>query len=85
MEVLLLADKSGFRKGCSYIDNAFTLNQIIEKRREFNMEMHIGFIDLEKAFDRVNKGKLLKILNKSSYPKHLINILEIIYIYIYWG
>jgi hypothetical protein len=46
-----------------------------KKRREFNMEKHIDFIDLEKAFDRVNRGKLWEILDKRGYPKHLINIL----------
>jgi hypothetical protein len=39
------------------------------------METHIDFIDLEKAFDRVNRGKLWEILDKRGDPKHLINIL----------
>jgi sorting nexin-29 len=56
-EVILLENLSGFRKGRSCIDNIFALNQITEKRREFNLEMHIAFIDLEKAFDRINRRK----------------------------
>jgi hypothetical protein len=74
-EAILLENQSGFRKGHSCIDNVFALNQIIEKRREFNLEMHIAFIDLEKAFDRINRSKLWEILDKRGYPKHLINIL----------
>jgi hypothetical protein len=74
-EAILLENQSGFRKGRSCIDNVFALNQIIEKRREFNLKMHIAFIDLEKAFDRINRSKLWEILDKRGYPKHLINIL----------
>jgi hypothetical protein len=37
--------------------------------------MHIAFIGLEKAFDRINRSKLWEILDKRGYPKHLINIL----------
>jgi hypothetical protein len=36
------------------------------------METHIDFIDLEKAFDSVNRGKLWESLGKRGYPKHLI-------------
>jgi hypothetical protein len=50
-----------------------------KKRREFNLETHIAFIDLEKAFNRINRSKLWEILDKRGYPKHLINILINIY------
>jgi hypothetical protein len=58
--------QSGFRKGRSCTDNIFTLNQIIEKRREFNVETHFGFTHLEKkTFYRVNRRFCIKeaILN----------------------
>jgi hypothetical protein len=29
-----------------------------KKRREFNPETHMAFLDLEKAFDRVNRNQL---------------------------
>jgi hypothetical protein len=32
------------------------------KRREYNLEMHLLFIDYEKAFDNVNREKLFQIL-----------------------
>jgi retron-type reverse transcriptase len=37
--------------------------------------MHIAFIDLEKAFDRINRSKLWEILDKRGHPKYLINFL----------
>jgi hypothetical protein len=73
--VILLENQSGFRRGRSCIDNVFALNQIIEKRREFNLETHIAFTDLEKALDRIHKSKVWETLDKRGYPKHLINIL----------
>jgi sorting nexin-29 len=57
-EAILLEEQSGFRRGRSCIDNVFTLKQTVEKRREFNLETHIAFLDLGKAFDRVNRNQL---------------------------
>jgi sorting nexin-29 len=53
-DVLLLEEQKGFRKGRSCTDDIFTIRQIIETRRKFNVETHIAFIDYEKAFDRAN-------------------------------
>jgi TusA-related sulfurtransferase len=36
------------------------------------METHIAFVDLEKAFDRVNKTKILEILQDDSIPQQII-------------
>lgn len=76
---LLLEEQSGFRQGRSCTDNVFTINQIIEKRREFNLETHIAFIDYEKAFDRVNRELLWQILQKRGYPLHLIEVIKSLY------
>jgi hypothetical protein len=43
-ELLILEDQSGFRMGRSCADNVFTMSQIIEKRREFNMKKRIGLL-----------------------------------------
>ena len=53
-EAILFEEQNGFRIGRSCINNVFTIKQTIEKRRELNLETHIAFLDLEKAFDRVN-------------------------------
>jgi sorting nexin-29 len=53
-EAILREERNGFRIGRSCIDNVFTIKQTREKTREFNLETHIAFLDLEKAFDRVN-------------------------------
>jgi len=50
-EVFMTETQNGFRKGRSCTDSTFCLKLLIEKRREFNLETHLLFIDYEKAFD----------------------------------
>ena len=59
-----------------YYDNVFSIKQTIEKRREFNLETHIAFLDLEKAFDRVNRNQLWQIFNKRGMHYHLIEVIK---------
>ena len=47
------------RKGRSCTDPKFCLKLLIEKRREFNLETHLLFIDYEKAFDNIQRQILL--------------------------
>ena len=49
-EVFTTETKNGSRKGRSRTDPAFCLKLLIGKRREFNLETHLLFIDYEKAF-----------------------------------
>ncbi len=57
-DVLLLDEKNGFRKGRYCVGRIFTVSQIIEKHREYNVLTFLAFVDLEKAFDTVNRTKL---------------------------
>ena len=46
-------EQGGFREGRGRVDQIFTLKQIDEKAQE-KKPVHVGFIDLEKVYDRVN-------------------------------
>lgn len=72
-------EQQGFRKGRSTIDDIFTLKQIIEKRVEFNRETHLAFVDIEKAFDNVNRCKLWSIMKEEGYPSHLVQVVKSMY------
>jgi hypothetical protein len=63
----------------SCIDDVLTLKQIIEKRRDFNLETHLAFIDYNKAFDRVDRNKLWNILQQRGYPVHFIQAVQSLY------
>ena len=57
----------GFRPGRGTTDLIFTLKMILEKSWEWNQKKCIGFIDLEKAFDRVPRRKLWRVLKHEEY------------------
>ena len=56
-----------------------SLNKQQKKRREFNSETYMAFLDLEKAFDRINRNQLWQILNGRGIPYHLIEVIKSLY------
>lgn len=78
-EVLINGVQHGFRRGRSCSDCVFILKQIIQKRREYNLETHILFVDFVKAFDRVSRGKLWEIMKERGYPLHIVKTIEEMY------
>ena len=57
-EGLIDDEQVGFRAGTRCVDQIFTLKQIGEKVRERNCRVCVSFMDLEKAYDRVNREAL---------------------------
>ena len=55
---LIYSDQWRFRavRGC--VDQIFTLKQIGEKAQDKKRRVYVGFIDLEKAYDRADKEAL---------------------------
>jgi GTPase Era involved in 16S rRNA processing len=45
---------------------------LIEKRRQFNLEIHLLFVDYEKAFDNVQSQILFNILKSRHIPDILL-------------
>jgi hypothetical protein len=48
-----MEEQSGFRAGCSCTNNIFSLKNLTEKRTARNLETHLVFVDLQKAYDSV--------------------------------
>jgi hypothetical protein len=61
IKAIVLEGKLGFRKE-RLCTNIFILKQLIEKHKEFNHELYFLFMDYVKAFDRVDREKLWKII-----------------------
>jgi len=56
-EDLVSQEQNGFRRNRSTADNILIMRQISEKCYEYNIEMHILFIDFKQAFDSVDRQK----------------------------
>jgi len=68
-----LDEQNGLLKAWSCSRGYFTLKILVEKHREFNIQMHIAFVDFKIAFDRVNTRKLLEILG-NDFPQQIKHI-----------
>ena len=71
-------EKCGFRKGRICTDAMFTVQQIIEKRKEHNLPLFLLFIDYEKAYDNVNRDKLWEAMD-NKIPNYLLNTIKCIF------
>ena len=74
----LLDVQAGFRKGRGTRDQIANICWIIEKAREFQINMHFWFIDA-RAIDCVDHNKLWKILKEMGIPDHLTCLLRNVY------
>jgi hypothetical protein len=78
-EVFMTGTQNGFRKGRSCTDPTFCLKKKKKKRREFNLETHLLFIDYEKAFDNMQGQILFNILKFRNIPDTLLKAIMDIY------
>lgn len=72
--VHMAEEQQGFRKNRGTNDAIFMVRQLAEKSIEFNKPLFLCFVDLEKAFDRVRRTDVLRILNERNVPRCLIEI-----------
>jgi len=71
-------EQQGFRKNRSTLDAIFIVRQIVEKSYEFNHPVFMCFVDLTKAFDRVQLNDVLNILNDHNIPQNIIQIIRLL-------
>ena len=68
--------QAGFTKGRGTRDQIASICLIIEKAREFKINIYFCFIDYAKAFDCVDHNTLWKILKEMGILDHLTCLLR---------
>ena len=67
----------GFRRNRSTSDYIFCIRQILEKKWEYNEEVHQLFIDVKKAYDSVRREVLYyRILIEFGIPRKLVRLIK---------
>ena len=69
----------GFKKGSRTSDHIFVLNTLIEKYLRKGQQLYTCFVDLKKAFDSVNRMKLMVKLKQTGIGSLMYNIIKDMY------
>ena len=79
VETQLEDGQCGFRPGRSTTDQIFTLKQIFEKSWEYAKDVFACFVDLEKAYDRIPRDKLWRVLQDYGIDGQLLLAIKSFY------
>jgi hypothetical protein len=79
LENTIEESQCGFRTHRGTQDLIFTIRQISEKTIETGREVHLCFIDLEKAFDRIKREDVWKSLRNRGIDEKTIKQIESLY------
>ncbi|XP_049595828.1 leucine-rich repeat-containing protein 57 isoform X1 [Syngnathus scovelli] len=79
VEPRIQEEQCGFRPGRGTVDQLYTLGRILEGAWEFAQPVHMCFVDLEKAFDRVPREVLWRVLREYGVPSQLIRAVRSLY------
>ncbi|KAK7877033.1 hypothetical protein WMY93_032251 [Mugilogobius chulae] len=72
-------EQCGFRPGRGTLDQLYTLHRVLEGSWEFAQPVHMCFVDLEKAFDRVPRGVLWGVLREYGVRGPLLRAVRSLY------
>ena len=76
MEEALGEYQGGFRNGRGTTDQIFILKQIMVGNYEYESPTHLLLVDFKRAYDTVNRTKLINILRELDIPEKLINLIK---------
>ena len=72
-------EQAGFRAGRSTVDHIFCLRQLVEKKMAVNQPLHLLFVDLEKAYDRLPLENSWKALEHCNISNSIIRAIKRLY------
>lgn len=66
----------GFQLGGSTVSQIFTIRQILEKTKEYNISLHHPFIGFQVAYDTITREKLFAAIKEFGYPGKLMRMVH---------
>lgn len=66
-------EQGGYRKGRGCVDQIFTKKLVVEKYVRKGGKLYAAFMDLEKAYDKVNRRAIKEILMIQGVGGHLLD------------
>ena len=79
VEHQLSKNQCGFRADHSTTDQISAIRLLLENSWEHNIQQHICFIDLEKAFDRIPRAKMWSVLEEYDIKGNLLKAIKSTY------
>ena len=79
IDPLLRPNQNGFRSGRSTMAHILTLRRLIEGIKSHDLKAVIIFVDFKKAFDSIDRGKMLTILAAYGIPSIITNAIALFY------
>ena len=72
-------EQSGFRKGRGGLENVLTIKEIMERNSKCGDELYLTFLDIERAYDTVDRENLLQLLKHLRVDEKIVQILNELY------
>ena len=73
--------QNSFKKGHSCADNIFILNSLLELNKNRKLLSYLLVLDLQEAYDRVDRRVLFRKLQQLNFPTNLVTFLEDYYLH----
>jgi hypothetical protein len=69
----------GFMPGRSTMEASFLIRQVMERYKEQKKDLHMVFIDLEKAYDKIYSNLMWWALDKHKVPTKYVTLIRNMY------
>merc|ERR1711872_852032 len=79
-EGMIREEQCGFRSGRVCVDQVFVMKQMSEKFVDRSKCLYIAYMDLEKAYDRIDRDAMWRILSMYGINGQLLKALQSLYI-----